>query len=91
MLSLRERVHAEIDALTDKQLGIVLKEIDKMKENQEQVEERERIRLRAKKAFEDIRAECQNYPELTLDEINEEIRAARAERKLKQQRQLDYV
>lgn len=91
MSPLRERAYAEIDSLTDEQLGIVLKEIDRVKESKEQAEEREKIRLRAKKAFEDIRTECQNYPELTLDEINEEIRAARAERKLKQQRQLDYV
>ncbi len=85
MSPLRERAYAEIESLTDEQLGIVLKEIDRVKESKEQAEEQEKIRLKAKKAFEDIRAECQNYPELTLDEINEEIRLAREERRMRMQ------
>ena len=85
MSPLRERAYAEIDALTDEQLGVVLKEIDRVKESKEQAEKRNRIRLEAQKAFEEIRAESQNYPELTLDEINEEIRIAREERKKRMQ------
>lgn len=35
----------------------------------------------ARKVIDEIRAEAANLPEMTLDEINEEIRAAREERK----------
>ena len=35
----------------------------------------------AKRVIDEIRAEAANLPEMTLDEINEEIRAAREERK----------
>ena len=83
MSPLREKAYAEIDSLSDEQLGVVLKEIYRVKESKEQAEEREIIRLKAKKAFEDIRAECQNCPELTLDEINDEIRLAREERRMR--------
>lgn len=38
-------------------------------------------RVEAQKAIDDIRAEAADVPEMTLDEINAEIRAARAERK----------
>lgn len=38
-------------------------------------------RLEAKRAIDDIRAEAADLPEMTLDEINAEISAARAERK----------
>ena len=38
-------------------------------------------REKAKEAFEKLREEASNLPEMTLDEINEEIRAARRERK----------
>ena len=34
----------------------------------------------AKRVIDEIRAEAANLPEMTLDEINEEIRAAREER-----------
>ena len=40
-------------------------------------------RAEAKRAIEDIRAEVADLPEMTLDEINAEISAARAERKSK--------
>lgn len=33
------------------------------------------------RAFEDLRAQASNLPEMTLEEINAEIAAARAERK----------
>jgi DNA-damage-inducible protein J len=35
----------------------------------------------ARRVIDEIRAEAANLPEMTLDEINEEIRAAREERK----------
>ena len=35
----------------------------------------------AKRVIDEIRAEAANLPEMTLDEINKEIRAAREERK----------
>ncbi len=35
--------------------------------------------------FEDLRTQASDLPEMTLDEINEEISAARAERKKRQQ------
>ena len=38
-------------------------------------------RAEAKKALDDIRAEVSDIPEMTLDEINAEIKAARSERK----------
>ena len=38
-------------------------------------------REEAKKAINDIREEAADLPEMTLDEINAEIKAARAERK----------
>lgn len=38
-------------------------------------------RAEAKKALEDIRAEASDLPEMSLDEINAEIKAARSERK----------
>ena len=38
-------------------------------------------REEAKSVIDDIRAEAANLPEMTLDEINAEINAARAERK----------
>ncbi len=38
-------------------------------------------REEAKRAIDDMRAEAANLPEMTLDEINAEIYAARAERK----------
>ena len=38
-------------------------------------------RKAAIKAFEDLRAQAADLPEMTLDEINAEISAARAERK----------
>ena len=38
-------------------------------------------RAEAQRAIDDIRAEAANLPEITLDEINAEISAARAERK----------
>jgi len=40
-------------------------------------------RAEAKKALEDIREEAAVLPEMTLDEINAEIKAARSERKKK--------
>ena len=38
-------------------------------------------RAEALRAFEDLRAQASDLPELTLEEINAEISAARAERK----------
>ena len=38
-------------------------------------------RTEAQKAIDDLRAEAEDLPEMTLDEINAEIAAARAERK----------
>ena len=38
-------------------------------------------RAEAQRVIDDIRAEAANLPEMTLDEINAEISAARAERK----------
>ena len=38
-------------------------------------------RAEAKKAIDEIRAEAANLPDMTLEEINAEINAARAERK----------
>ena len=38
-------------------------------------------RIEAQKAIDDLRAEAEDLPEMTLDEINAEIAAARAERK----------
>ena len=38
-------------------------------------------RVEAQKAIDDLRAEASELPEMTLDEINAEIQAARAERK----------
>ena len=38
-------------------------------------------RAEAMRAFEDLRAQASDLPELTLEEINAEIAAARAERK----------
>lgn len=40
-------------------------------------------RMEAQKAIDDMREEAAEFPEMTLDEINEEINAARAERKLR--------
>ncbi len=40
-------------------------------------------RIEAQAAIDDMRREALNMPEMTLEEINAEIRAARAERKLK--------
>ena len=40
-------------------------------------------RAEAKRVIENIRADAADLPEMTLDEINAEIHAARAERKLK--------
>lgn len=40
-------------------------------------------RAEAQKAIDDIRAEAAELPEMTLEEINAEISAARAERKIK--------
>ena len=42
-------------------------------------------REEARQAFEDLRAEAAGLPEMTLDEINAEIAAARAERKRRAQ------
>ena len=38
-------------------------------------------RIEAQKAIDDLRAEAEDLPEMTLDEINAEIAAVRAERK----------
>ena len=38
-------------------------------------------RAEALKTFEDLRSQCADLPEMTLEEINAEISAARAERK----------
>ena len=43
--------------------------------------EKQMTRAEARKAIDEIRAEAQGHPEMTLEEINAEIRAARAERK----------
>ncbi len=43
--------------------------------------EKQMTKAEAKKAIDEIRAEAKDYPEITLDEINAEISAARAERK----------
>ena len=40
-------------------------------------------RAEAKKAIDDMRADAERLPEMTLEEINAEISAARAERKAK--------
>ncbi|MBO4350268.1 MAG: hypothetical protein J6A01_04875 [Proteobacteria bacterium] len=85
MSPLKEKAIAEINALNDDQLSAVLRTISELKETKNQAAERERIRLEAKKAFDEIRAESQKYPKLTLDEINEEIRLAREERKKRMQ------
>ena len=42
-------------------------------------------RAEARQAFDDLRAEAAGLPEMTLDEINAEIAAARAERKRREQ------
>ena len=42
-------------------------------------------RAEARHAFDDLRAEAEGLPEMTLDEINAEIAAARAERKRREQ------
>ena len=49
-----------------------------------QDQEREAIRQRAIAAFESLRAQTAKRPELTLDEINAEIAAARNERRKRQ-------
>ena len=41
-------------------------------------------RAEAQRAIDDIRAEAADLPEMTLDEINAEISAARAERKARE-------
>ncbi|MCR5661557.1 MAG: type II toxin-antitoxin system RelB/DinJ family antitoxin [bacterium] len=43
--------------------------------------ENQMTRADAKKAIDEIRAEAQDYPEMTLDEINAEISAVRAKKK----------
>jgi len=45
--------------------------------------EKRMTRIEAQKAIDDIREEAASLPEITLDEINAEISAVRAERKLK--------
>lgn len=40
-------------------------------------------RIEAQRAIDEMRREASDMPEMTLDEINEEIRAARLERKRK--------
>ena len=42
-------------------------------------------RAEARQAFDDLRAEAAGLPEMTLDEINAELAAARAERKRREQ------
>ena len=42
-------------------------------------------RAEARQAIDDLRAEAAGLPEMTLDEINAEIAAARAERKRREQ------
>ena len=88
MLSLRERVHAEIDALTDAELGYILETIADLKSVSRKKWDLETPELNA---FEVLRLHAQDIPELTIDEINEEIRAARTERKLKPQKPLDSI
>ncbi len=41
-------------------------------------------RIEAQKAIDDLRAEAAGLPEMSLDEINAEIRASRAERKARE-------
>ena len=81
MSPLREKVIAEIDTLNEDQLNLVLRRIGELKETKRQAAERERIRLEAKKAFENMCMQAQSLPPMTLDEISEEIRLAREERK----------
>ena len=88
MSPLRERVHAEIDSLTDAELGYVLETIADLKS----LSRNERVlENSALNAFEVLRIHAQTLPDMTLDEINEEIRAARTERKLKPQKPLDSI
>ena len=43
--------------------------------------EKQMTRADAKKAIDELRAEAKDFPEMSLDEINAEISAARADRK----------
>ncbi|MBQ9395961.1 MAG: hypothetical protein IJU23_10690 [Proteobacteria bacterium] len=79
MSPLRERAYAEIDTLTEEQLGYVLNMIVGLKELEARHEDK-KIGLAARKAFASMRKHAQELPDMTLDEINDEIHAARQER-----------
>ena len=76
MSPLRERAYAEIDSLTDAELGYILETIADLKSVLQKNRNLENPSLNA---FEVLRMHAQDIPEMTLDEINEEIRAARNE------------
>ena len=88
MSPLRERAYAEIDSLNEAQVGYVLEVISGLKKLESQQED-ERVRLTAIRSFESMRRHAQTLPDMTLDEINEEIRAAREERRNRQHAQVD--
>ncbi|MBQ9360766.1 MAG: type II toxin-antitoxin system RelB/DinJ family antitoxin [Lachnospiraceae bacterium] len=43
--------------------------------------QKQMTKAEARKAIDDIRSEAESFPEMSLEEINDEIRAARAERR----------
>lgn len=76
MSPLRERAYAEIDSLTDAELGYILETISDLKSVSRKNRNLDKPSLNA---FEVLRMHAQNIPEMTLDEINEEIHTARNE------------
>lgn len=92
MSPLKEKAYAALDTLSDDQIGIVLKTIAGLKEtNMEpaspfELSSKEETGLpSADDLIARIREYAQTAPEMTLDEINEEIHAARIELDRKKQ------
>jgi len=71
----------EVEGLTEEQITLLVN-IAKLLKNQEQSAKPET--QNPWNVFDELREEAKNLPEMTLDEINAEIAAARAERKMKQ-------
>lgn len=83
MSPLRERAYAILEKLPDEKLERLLTILEGFEEP--------KLAKTTNSLFDYLREGVENRPEMTLDEINEEIRAARTERELKQQKTLDSV
>ncbi len=88
MSPLREMAYAKIDSLNEAQLQFVLQMNDGLKSMEQSAQSSHVTGEEAWRAFEAMRCKTSATQEMTLDEINEEIRLTREEMRQKKRHEL---